>query len=195
MLGSLWSVYRVYRILCWSRLCKSWNTIPSQVIPQAQKWCDLTTVHLHGLHLQHIYTHFHLKETVLTATDLNSDFSYWTPSVFTPQFQFTEEAVLSINSAIPLVVLSHRGFPERPSADQRKTKQTDSGKENTGLRLNFCFQGRAIPVALTCQRTHSMGFERQSVTSDSINASELWGDTTYSHVTNCCNQSCCRVLL
>lgn len=53
MLGSLWLVYRVYRILCclWNvvvgnLLCNSWNTIPSEVISGTQQWCDLTTVFL-----------------------------------------------------------------------------------------------------------------------------------------------------
>ena len=56
MLGSLWLVYRVYRILCClsnvvvgNLLCNSWNTIPSEVISGTQHQCHLTTVFLlHG---------------------------------------------------------------------------------------------------------------------------------------------------
>ena len=70
------------------------------------------------------------------------------------------------------VVLSHHCFPELSSTNQCKTKQTDSGKENTGLWQKRCFQGRAIPVPWTCQRTQSVGFGRQSVSNDSINATE-----------------------
>ncbi len=58
-----------------------------------------------------------------------------------------------------------------------KKKQTDSGKENTGLWLKFCFQGRAIPVPWTCQRIHK-GFEKLSVTNDSTNASQLLAIST-----------------
>lgn len=45
MLGSLWLVYRVYRILCclWNvvvgnLLCNSWNTIPCEVILATVMW-------------------------------------------------------------------------------------------------------------------------------------------------------------
>lgn len=73
MLGSLWLVYRVYRILCclWNvvvgnLLCNSWNTIPSEVISGTQQWCDLTTVFLlSGAYLTHsnenIYDRLYLK--------------------------------------------------------------------------------------------------------------------------------------
>ena len=78
---------------------------------------------------------------------------------------------------IPWGVLSHRSFPELPCMNQHTHKQTGSGKENTGMWLKFCFQGRAVPVPWLCQRIHR-GFEKQFVTADSINASQLWAEST-----------------
>lgn len=75
------------------------------------------------------------------------------------------------------MVLSHWCFPELPRMNQHTDKQTGSGKENTGMWLKFCFQGRAIPVPWPCQRIHR-GFEKQSVTTDSINGSQLGAEST-----------------
>lgn len=57
--------------------------------------------------------------------------------------------------------------------NQQKTKHTDSGKENTGLSQKFCFQGRAIPVNSTCQKTHNVGFKNQSLIGDNNYASAI----------------------
>jgi len=79
--------------------------------------------------------------------------------------------------------------------ESRSSKQTGSSKENTGLWLKCCFQGRAIPVPQTCQITQSVGFERQSVINESINAPETCAVSTLTPtLMNCRNQSRCRAL-
>lgn len=78
-------------------------------------------------------------------------------------FQFTEEAVISKTSMIPQVVLTHSRFPVLPRTKQQKTKQTDSGNENTELWLKICFQGRVIPVSSTCQTTQCRLLKQISV--------------------------------
>lgn len=82
-----------------------------------------------------------------------------------------------------------------PNLKQQKSKQTESGKENTALWLNDMFPGLERYLPSEQAKIHSVGSEKHLTVGLMLQRADLprWNLQLQPPHVNCCNWSCCRV--